>query len=194
MATTYDKAKGLYRDGKGKPIPYLDVRNAVHKVADDAKSRLVELATAYNKGTIDLPSWYTQSETIIRRSLIASGQIGAGGRQQMTPSLNGSLGSRVRFHLDKFRQFGLEIERGEVSEAELLNRATMYGDATVNSFETVRQAAMAEAGFTEAKNILSDAAHCTQCPGIAGWIKIEDYIPPGSRICLSRCRCGTEYR
>jgi hypothetical protein len=194
VATFYDKAKGFYRDGKGKEIPYKEVRGAVDKVADDAKERLRGLAEKFNAGKLDLPSWYTQSEQIIRRSLIASGQIGAGGRGQMAPSLNGSLGARVRFHLDKFRQFGLEIERGEVSDGEILNRAEMYGDATVNLFETVRLAALTEAGFTEARNILSDSAHCTQCPGIVGWIKIEDYIPPGSRICLTRCRCGTEYR
>lgn len=194
MAKFYDPKRGLYRDSKGKEIPYADVRAAVHRVADDAKDRLRNLAQQFNDKKIDLPTWYTQSEAIIRRSLIASGQIGAGGKAQMDTSLNGSLGARVRFHLDKFRAFGLEIEQGKVSAGELLNRASMYGDATVNAFEAVRQAAMVQAGFTEAKNILSDAQHCTQCPGIVGWIKIEDYIPPGSRICMSRCRCGTEYR
>jgi hypothetical protein len=194
VATFYDKKAGLYRDGKGKAIPYLDVRAAVHKVSDDARIRLRDLAQQFVDKKIDLPTWYTKSEPIVRRSLIASGQIGAGGRAAMDASLNGSLGQKVRFHLGKWREFSLEVERGELSAAEITSRVEMYADSVSGMFEQVRKDAMAAAGFTEAMNILSDAAHCRECPGIVGWHKLPDYKAPGTRACLSRCRCGTIYR
>jgi hypothetical protein len=194
MPTFWDKSKGIYRGAKGKEIPYMDVRNAVHKVADDAKQRLRDLAQQFVDKKIDPPTWYTQSEPIVRKGLIASGQIGAGGRAQMTPSLNGSLGSKVRFHLGKWREFSFEVERGELTAAQIVSRVEMYADSISGVYEQVRKDAMVAAGFTEAKNVLSDSVHCKECPAIVGWIKIENYKPPGTRACLSRCRCGTEYR
>lgn len=196
MATTFDKAKGIYRNAKGKEIPYADIRAAVDAVANDTKARLRELAQRHIDNKMTFPAWATESEELIRKSLIASGQIAAGGRAQMTPTLNGRLGARVKFHLDKFREFGLERERGEVSDAEMLTRTEMYGDAGVNVYETLRQGVMIDAGFTEAKNILGEANHCAECPALsaAGWMPIADMKPVGSRACMSRDRCTVIYR
>jgi hypothetical protein len=195
VAKYFDKSKGVYRDAKGKEIPYADVRSAIHSVADDAKAKLRQLTTQFTEGKITRPTWYTQSEAIIRKTLISSGQIGAGGRAAMDASLNGTLGARVRFHLGKFREMDLAHSRGEVSKAQLISRSEMYADAAVNVFETVRNAVMAGADFTQAMNVLGGSEnHCTECPSITGWIDISDYVPPGSRLCLSRCRCSTNYR
>lgn len=197
MAKTFwDKKRAVYRDGNGKEIPYLDVRAAVESVADDAELKIRTLTQSFIDGKIDLPTWATRGEELIRNSLLSSGQIAAGGRGQMTPALNGRLGSRVRFHLQKWRELGLARERGEVSDAALLSRSAMYPNGAVNVFETIRQGVMKDAGYTEALNVLGAAEHCAECPEITaqGWIAIADMKPVGTRACLSRDRCSVVYR
>jgi hypothetical protein len=195
MPVTWDKSKAFYRDGKGKEVPYQAVRGSVEAVADHTKLRLRELTQSFIDKKIDLPSWATQSEQLIRKSLISSGQIASGGKAQLDASLNGRLGSLVRFHLTKFREMGLSRERGEVSGAALLARSEMYGDSSVGVFEQMRVAVMKDAGFTKVKNILGSGDPCTECPAITakGFMPLEDFKPPGTRLCLSRCKCSAEY-
>lgn len=197
MAKTFwDKGKAVYRDSKGKEIPYPSVRSAVEAVADDAEVKIRTLTQSFIDGKIDLPTWSTRGEELIRNSLLSSGQIAAGGREQMTPALNGRLGSRVKFHLQKWRELGLARERGEVSDAALLSRSSMYPNGAVNVYETIRQGVMKDAGFTEALNVLGAAEHCAECPEITAqsWMPIASMKPPGARLCLSRDRCSVVYR
>jgi hypothetical protein len=194
VGLSFDKAKGIYRTASGKEIPYAYVRGAVDAVADDTKARLLKQTNSYLQKKTSFAAWASESEDLIRKSLVASGQIAAGGRAQMNAVLNGRLGAAVKFHLQKFREFGLAIERGELSDAQILERISMYADATVAVFEGMRLGVMLDAGFTEARTILAAAKHCDDCPKLVNWMPIENYPPPGTRACLTRCRCGSEFR
>jgi hypothetical protein len=193
--TTWDKKKATYRDSKGKEIPYKAVRSSIESVSDHTKTRLRELTQSFIDKKIDLPSWATQSEQLIRKSLISSGQIASGGKSQLDASLNGRLGNLVKFHLNKFRSMGLSRERGEVSDLELLARSEMYGEASISTFEAMRLQVMIDAGYTEGMRVLGASQHCSDCPPLAGkWVKIEEVRPIGTTQCLTRCRCQILYR
>lgn len=183
-----------YIDEGGNIIDPKTVRQWVDIAVDENKAKLKKLAEQFIKDR-KLEEFTTQAEPLIRKAHSGVAQIASGGSEQMTPSLRGKLGSKVKFELDHFKQFWLGIERGELSDAEILSRIGMYADSPIGTYEGVRLAVMIDAGFTEALNILNEGAnHCTECPGIVGWIKLEKFKPPGSRSCMSRCRCGVEYR
>jgi hypothetical protein len=197
VGLSFDKAKGIYRTAKGKEIPYAYVRGAVDAVADDTKARLLNLSQGLIDKKRTFASWASESEDLIRKSLVASGQIASGGRSQLSPKLNGTLGQKVRFHLEKFREFGNAIEAGELSDAQILDRVRKYADSVSNLFEQMRHASMIESGMTEARNIPGASEKpCSECPEITakGWMPIGDYKPPGMRKCKSADKCGSEYR
>ena len=192
MGAYYDRKTGKYKTAKGKEIP---ARPAVDAVTSDTKERLRKVAAKHIDNKLNFAAWATESEELIRKALIAAGQIGAGGKAQMTAKQNGRLGARVRFHVEKFREFGLARERGEVTDAQFLARAEMYGEAVKTTYEQLRQSTLADDGFTEAKRLLGAAKHCEDCPPLAGkWVPIADLVPIGDSACLTRCRCSVEYR
>jgi hypothetical protein len=194
--TFWDASKALYRTSSGEEIPYRAIRASVEAVVDDTKAKLRALTQARNQGKISIPEWTTQTEPLLKKLYGSVAQIASGGKEQMTAPLNGQLGARTRFQLDKFKGFWLEVERGELSDAAILARMDMYADAAVSVYENLRLSVMTEAGFLEAINILNAENSCNECPAISsrGWIPIEEMTPPGSRTCLSRCRCSVDYR
>jgi hypothetical protein len=197
VGVSWDKGRGVYRSARGREIPYTQVRAAVDAVADDTKRRLRELAQRHVDGRMTFPAWATESEELIRKSLVSSGQIASGGRGQMTPSLNGRIGARLRFHLDKFREFGLARERGEVSDAEMVARSGQYADSIVGFYEQMRQGVMIDAGYTEARNVPGASEKpCSDCPKLTakGWMPMREFTPIGMRACKSADKCGAEYR
>lgn len=196
MATKWNPSKATYQTAKGKEIPYESVRGSIEKVAADTSAKLRNLTQQFVDKKIDLPSWSTQSEALIRKSLISSGQIAAGGKAQLSASLNGKLGSIVKFHLGKFRDMGLARERGEVSDAQLLARADMYADATVGTYEQIHHKVKSDAGYKQVKNILGSGESCSECLAITalGYMPTAKFKPPGTRKCMSRCKCGSHYK
>jgi hypothetical protein len=195
VSVFWDKSAATYRDAKGKEIPYGSIRTSIETIADDARAKIRALAESYNNKAITLSDFVTGAEPIIKNSLISSSMIASGGRAQMTNALNGRLGSIVKFHLGKFREFYLAVDRGELSAAQILARADLYGAIPVRAYEEMRKGVMVDAGKGTAENFLDDGAHhCTECPGLTGRkIPIEDFPPPGSRSCGNKCRCRAEY-
>lgn len=190
----WDSSKATYRNARGKEIPYAKVRQSVESVVDDTKLKLRNLTTSRNEGKITLQSWTTQAEPLLKKTFASVAQIGAGGKEQMTASLNGQLGAKVRFQMQHFKSFWLDVEAGKLSDAAILARMDMYSDAAVGVYESIRQSVMLAAGYTECLNILGSQNSCDECPTLTHWMPIEDMPPIGSRTCLSRCRCSLEYR
>lgn len=188
----WDKSKAFYRDAKGKEIAYKTVRASVDAVADEAKATLRAL---YNNKT-SISDWVTKSESLLKKLYGATAQIASGGKDQMTPSLNGQLGAKVKFHLSHFKQFWLQVEKGELSEAAILARLDQYANASVGVFEQMRGVVMVAAGYTQARNILHSKEPCKECPSLSaqGWIDADAMPMPGARICKSNCKCEILWR
>lgn len=116
-----------------------------------------------------------------------------------------------------------QIKAGEASEAQAINRVGMYGQAGYQTFEEVRRnshkravappepvtpggappSAKGTALFIEERNILDPLAeHCKDgdytlgCVEVtaSGWQPIGTLPEPGTRTCVSRCRCFMQYR
>jgi hypothetical protein len=194
--TFWNKQAASYVDKSGKVIDHKDVRAAVDAVADDAS---VRLRSIYNANKASISEWVSQSESLLKKLYGSTAQIASGGREAMTPSLNGQLGARTRYHLGKFKGFWLEVEQGKLSEAQILARLDLYADASVRIFGEIHHNVQISAGNTIAENILDDGAqHCKTgitCPGLTakGKVPASEMPPPGNRGCGNKCRCRVVY-
>jgi hypothetical protein len=92
--------------------------------------------------------------------------------------------------------------RGEIATAShilgpaTLARAEMYAGAAWAVGMNVQRAEKIRDGLASEVNRLGSADHCPDCIAqtLAGWVPIGTLIEPGSRQCLTRCRCWLEYR
>lgn len=197
LQSVWDKSKGIYRNKvTGRAISNDLVRDAIDAVADDAKAKLRALTQQIIDGEMELAEYATQAKPIVRRAMIASAQLAAGGRNQIDNRINGRIGNAVRFHLEHFDQFINDLDNGLLTVDQAAARADMYADASVSVFEKINLGIKKGAGYTKAKNILGNADHCEECLSLAdeGWIDIEDMPPVGSRICLTNDRCRVIYK
>jgi hypothetical protein len=92
--------------------------------------------------------------------------------------------------------------RGEIAAAAhllgpaTLARAAMYGDAPWAVAMNVQRAEKIRDGLKLEYNQLGISDHCPDCIAqtLRKWVPIGTLIEPGSRQCLTRCRCWLEYR
>jgi hypothetical protein len=92
--------------------------------------------------------------------------------------------------------------RGEIATAThllgqaTLARAAMYGDAPWAVAMNVQRAEKMRDGLRSEKNQLGLSDHCPDCIAqtLLKWVPIGTLIEPGSRQCLTRCRCWLEYQ
>lgn len=130
-------------------------------------------------------------------------QSGAGGRGRLTRShLNalqqqlwgdgvgqGSLKALGR-HVDRIR-------RGELSEAQILDRSRRYG-ANIQGSYYQGQHTGRSGGRWQARRLLDPSArHCPDCPGLEHreWGPVDSVTPVGADCrCQGNCRCRVEYR
>lgn len=77
-----------------------------------------------------------------------------------------------------------------------LARAAMYGDAPWSVAMNVQRAEKTRDGLGFEVNRLGLSDHCPDCIAqtLRKWVPIGTLIEPGSRQCLTRCRCWLEYR
>jgi hypothetical protein len=137
--------------------------------------------------------------------------LAAGGLAAMTLGLWNYAASRARSERAFSTRLALEADRGLVSEAQLINRTSMYAEATYSTFSGATDRRERAAGTIQARRILDPGAlHCGPdpdegtpgCPELAEdekgkplpWQPIEEVVHIGGATCRSRCRCWIEYR
>lgn len=96
--------------------------------------------------------------------------------------------------LDGFEQ---ALKSGkQKQDGTLIRRTQMYAESARETFYKSRRANAGEAGATHVSSRLSPADHCTECVKFDGvWYEIGDvkYKSPGTRICLTACKCYEMY-
>jgi hypothetical protein len=77
-----------------------------------------------------------------------------------------------------------------------LARGVMYAEALWSTSLKVQRAEKIRDGLASEMNRLGSADHCPDCIAqtLRKWVPIGTLIEPGSRQCLTRCRCWLEYR
>jgi hypothetical protein len=158
---------------------------------------MLTLAKRLNSNEISNAEWQIAMQAEIKQAHRAMAVLAKGGKAMMGPRDWGRVGQKIAAQNAYLLRFGAEIATGQVSEAQLANRAQMYADASYATYQnsiTLRERA---AGVRLARRVLDTGAqHCEDCPPLAalGWIPIEELVPIGATECQVQCRCTIEYQ
>lgn len=186
-----------FRGPDGRFVDAARVRAAVDAAASVASDELEAIARRYSAGSIDLATWEKESRAVLRRSHVAVAAIAAGGKDRMSPAAVGRVGGRLRSEYEYLFLLAREVDRGDVSPAQLAARARMFGAGTTRSYEAARRAEMTTAGYREEKRTTHSGDSCPECLEYEsrGWQPIGTMPGTGeSCSCRSRCLCTFEYR
>jgi hypothetical protein len=193
---TWDATSARYRDARGHFMRPPDVRSAVEAVIAGSSSRMARLSSQLNHGRIDLATWQTQMAHEIKILHLAQLAAGAGGWHQLTAADFGTAGQILRTQYGWLARFTADIASGALSPAQIAARARSYADAGRATYEGARLRRERVAGYTQERNILHAAEHCSLCLSETGrgWVPIGALVPIGSRQCRTHDQCSIERR
>lgn len=101
--------------------------NALRPVyVNQQKDILAGLTTVYEAGSIDIFTFRKEVRDTIRETYIDLYVMGAGGRNNMTPSDWGKVGAMIKEQYKYLNPFMDQIARGELSNAQITARLKMY--------------------------------------------------------------------
>lgn len=171
---------------------------------------LEELAEALKAGTITLSEWTQQMRDAIREEAIVAMVLAKGGRDFITPSDWGYVGSQTKLYYEKLDGFAKDIQGDPATwlNGRRLNaRMNQYGQIGYSALEDdlkreKLKAAGAAGVVIEGRRVLEeDVEHCEGCleHGVpagsdGGWGPLEDVPDIGTFECGQNDRCTIETR
>lgn len=148
-------------------------------------------------GAVTVAEWQTAIAVELRRMHTQAAALGRGGWQQMTPRDWGRVGRKLRDEYAYLGNFATTLAGGNLSEAQVNARLTLYVNGIWSSYWKGARGAMEGAGMTEERRVLTPAEHCRDCEGYAaeGWQPLGSLPEPGEgSACGHNCRCIKVYR
>ena len=204
MKWTWDPNTLRYREAEtGRFLGRAAVREYVAQSVAASANHTAHLAERAATGSLSPADWYEAMRAEIKGEYIRQYTLGIGGREQMTKSDWGKLGSQVQEQYKYLKGFRDEVAAGNLTEAQIAARAAMYSNSAREAFETGNAKAQKKAGNDEVKwTVDAEAEHCGDCLEFAalGWQLVEDdpfdgaEPGDGSTECLTGCKCFKEYR
>jgi hypothetical protein len=198
MAYTWSLERGVYLDADGDVVPARVLRAALRTVIEDSADRLGILAERFADGRLELLAWRAASQAELKVAHGLATTLAHGGLRQLDASTRGYLGAQLRQQYDFLSGFALDMLTGERPSTEaIVARARSYAGSAHSTFEGVRRRDARGRGVTLERNVLEPgSAHCAGCEAATGegWVPLGTLSLPGSRDCLSQCRCELEQR
>ena len=194
---TFDPVSGRYRAPDGRYLPETQVRTWLDTVADAASGRLQTLTGRLQNGQMPLAEWQAAMMAELKNLHLASAMAAHGGRDQMSKSDSGYVGSLLKKEYGFMRTWAAQIADGTAPlDGRLPARARQYGQSARATFEQVRARDDRARGFDEERNVLHSADPCRECPALSarGWVAIGELPMPGARSCARNCKCTMKRR
>lgn len=194
----WSESAGRYRDPKtGRFVSESRVRAVVDSITDAASDRMTAASQRLLAGEMSVGAWQAEMQATIKLAHTSAAIIAHGGADQMTPARWGAVGRAVKDEYQYLREFAQQITDGrQPLNGRLTARAAQYGQAARGQFERIRRRDQRERGYTQERNVLAPAEHCTGCKAqtARGWVEIGTLVPVGRRQCRGNCRCRLEFR
>lgn len=192
----FDVATGTYRSPAGAVVAPEAISAALEQVITAGQARIAVHAHRLADGTSDLLAFRTAVQAELRIGHVAAGMAAHGGKDAMDASTRGFLGAQIRTQNSYLSNLALDWAQGRMSPAQLNARMAMYPEAFHSTFEAVRRRDAPGRGFDQERNILGSGKPCAGCLAetARGFVPVGTLSAPGSRQCVSRCRCRLIYR
>ena len=138
----YDDRVHRYRNlTSGRFLPKRDVVALRDAVVDAAGREARDLARRVVAGDISPDAFRQGMRLAIRNSHVAQYAFGRGGVRSLTQSDFGRIGNTLRRQYAFLERFLIDVQNGTVTEAQAANRANLYINGGVSSFERGHAAA-----------------------------------------------------
>lgn len=181
----------------GRFVAQADIVAVMEQRIEAGIGRLQDMARGVVRGQVEVGALQDAGIVELRRLNTQLAALGRGGWAQMDARDWGRVGAHLRQEYGYWRRFMQDVAGGNLTEAQINNRLSMYGSHAWQSYWMQDETAKRAAGAVEERNILDDGArHCGECPALTaqGWVPIGTMPPPGARECRAWCRCQIERR
>lgn len=169
-----------------------------HEIADNLRvmyertqTQFATLAEAVARGDIT-PSLFQRAMMEQLKNLhLSTAVLGAGGWDRADARLYGRVGRDLRDEYAYLRRFVRQMEAGEISPVDAVNRAQLYADNAYGQYWKETDRRMRRAGVNE-ERLHTTTEPCERCLNAEaeGWVAIGTYPIPMHL----KCRCYKEYR
>jgi len=194
----WDPSTARFRDpASGRYVARSEVTNIVDQIILKSQARITADSDRFRSGLITLEEWQADMRQEIKRVHLATEAMVRGGWNQLGPSDFGRVGARVKEQYAYLSDFTQQLLNGEIrTDGAFMSRARLYAASVRASLhESMTEVVMA-AGYTEERNVLHPAEHCTECldQSAAGYVPLGTLVPIGARQCLGNDKCTMRYR
>jgi hypothetical protein len=162
----------------------------------NVKNDLKTVSQLLINGKISLRNWQTTTAETLKILHTQEYLLGIGGQGAIKKENYLEIGRELKVQYQYLRNFAVELTQGKMTPAEVLNRATMYGDAAKVSYFRGERTAAKNAGLTYGMRILGIAEHCPECLiyHARGIVPIDELILPTQACsCMFKCKCTAKY-
>lgn len=203
---TFDRSAGRYRNASnGRFVARRDILTLLNNQVNAGEQRLRDLVTEFHEGKLSASTWAEQMRSEVKRQHLQQAALGAGGWDRLDQRDYGRIGGNLRAEYRNIENFARQVQAGEVTLPQALQRADGYvGGSRIEFFETERKAAQnaerirgEDTTIIERRHLDPAAQHCRDCPGYydRGWQAGGTLPVPGVQCqCRHHCRCRMSRR
>lgn len=203
-AYIWDKKTGRYLDtSNNRFVSRNIVLKQIDRINNRSKIYMRSQAIRLVSRQISLSQFQALMIDEIKRSHLCMGLLSCGGKDNVSKANYGAIGNRLKEEYQYLTRFALAIANGELSEKQIINRASMYSNSSASAFYKSEQISKIENRMGRillAKRDLDPGvfAHCSECPALSTngkYLPVEQVkIPTRACSCRSRCRCRITYK
>ncbi len=169
------------------------ITNLLRTVVAGSERRLAVLGEMYAKGQMTSRQFYELMTREIKLGVNTATALASGGWHNVTQAAWGRNGALCRSDYQYLREFIQAVGRGELSEAQIIARAKLYGNTAYGRYWELEQAAQRARGMTQERlRTRGDDRVCPLCLAEErrGWQPIGTWRIP---LHLG-CRCDLEHQ
>ena len=194
----FDRRTGRYtREATGRFVARSKIVELMERSVQGRERRLYVGARRAVAGEISPNVWLSRTRIMLKRQYLQDAALAAGGWDKLTPADYGRIGGRLRSQYRRLAGMAEEIRAGTISEAQAVNRMTMYvGEARREFYDVERERRPPPPpGKTRLERRLlaaKDSGNCEDCLRYydQGWQPSGTLPVPGAEsVCMGNCRC-----
>jgi hypothetical protein len=180
----------------GRFMSRQDVEEVVEANINRIKGDLSTITNLLLQHKISVATWEDEVFGAFKKGAIQSYLLGKGGRYQLTARDKNNLTLLIGSESQYLRRFAQDVLDGKLSEKQIQDRTSKYGDSFHRYYSTGRAEGHRLNGFRWEARRTTPGEICSSCQYYAsvGWQLIGTLpaIGTGSE-CRMRCRCYFEY-
>src|SRR5215831_4497893 len=195
-APTFDPATGTYVDADGHRVDEAEILALLGLLIEVGQTQVRDHSTDLVDGELTVAGWAREVADETTLTALCAAALALGGWAALTGPVQRAVATLLAPSHTALESFAAAVQTAALSEAQIAARAALYPATAWGVYQETRRQQRAAAGVAQERNVLGGARdHCARCLEETGkgWVPVGTLSSPGSRTCLSNCRCRLEY-